>query len=266
MKEKLKIPFFKYIIGSTPENKYNLEVDQVEYNPELIVKAAGTSYTGGSLNHSLTDLFIRTIVLLKFDELTNFLQYHFENYEGEKLDFINYVLPIMENLLNEVIEKKDYQRKFIYESGVDWLKGKLSCDREFKIENTGSYINEKLVDQLKGIKNQNFDTTKIIVYLEEINSNYNINNIISTSLLIRAFLNHIPIIFDQSSFKSFVNQSSKSLKESLAPLEDQARKIADYHTHIPITKKEFVPSLNQIEPFKGGFEILVQEIIRKLNE
>ena len=78
-------------------------------------------------------------------------------------------------------------------------------------------------------------------------------------------MNHIPPIFGFEKFSQVVASSGKSVKAVLSHLQDQARPIADLHTHILIRSKEQLPSKHQIEPYKASFEILIQEIIVKFH-
>ena len=43
-----------------------------------------------------------------------------------------------------------------------------------------------------------------------------------------------------------------------------ARPIADLHSHVLMRSKEHLPTKNQIEPYKAGFEILIHEVLAKL--
>ena len=61
-----------------------------------------------------------------------------------------------------------------------------------------------------------------------------------------------------------VEQSGRSVKAIFKRLNDEARPIADLHTHIVMRGKENLPSKNQIEPYKAAFEVLVQEVVVQL--
>jgi hypothetical protein len=74
-------------------------------------------------------------------------------------------------------------------------------------------------------------------------------------------MNHVPPIFGQTTFNALVSQSGRSVKPMLERLEKEARPIADLHTHILIRRSESLPTKNQVEPYKGSFELLLQEAI-----
>ncbi len=127
--------------------------------------------------------------------------------------------------------------------------------------NNSKYIDLSIIQRLQNSQNRNFDTSKVVQFCKEINSNYSMNNIISVALLIRALINYIPPLFGQDTFIQVVSSSKKSLKELFLPLENNLRDIADLHTHIPIRHKESLPTKLQVEPFKANLEILLFEIL-----
>ena len=49
----------------------------------------------------------------------------------------------------------------------------------------------------------------------------------------------------------------------LARLEDEARPIADLHTHMAIRSKESIPTKYQVEPYKAAFGVLMQEVLAR---
>lgn len=150
---------------------------------------------------------------------------------------------------------------------IDYLR-EVSVNPNYQMEavNNAAFLNTEVLFELKSIKNKKFDTKKLVKYCEELNDSYGRANYLSCALLIRAIMNHIPPIFQAEKFSQVVANSGRSIKAVLTHLEDQARPIADLHTHILIRSKEQLPSKHQIEPYKASFEILIQEIIVKLNE
>jgi hypothetical protein len=126
------------------------------------------------------------------------------------------------------------------------------------------FIQKELILELRKINSDKFDTRKLCRFCEELNDSYIRQNYLSSALLIRAVMNHIPPIFGFDSFSEVVSSSSKSVKQILSQLEQNSRPIADLHTHALISKSEQLPSKNQIEPYKSSFEILIQEIVKKL--
>jgi hypothetical protein len=101
---------------------------------------------------------------------------------------------------------------------------------------------------------------------EELNDAYARANYISAALLLRATINHVPTAFGVEMFGEVVAQSSRSIKAILGRLNEDARPIADLHTHLLMRRNDQLPSKNQLEPYKAAFELLIQEVIVKLSE
>ena len=99
---------------------------------------------------------------------------------------------------------------------------------------------------------------------EELNDAYARANYISAVLLLRAIINHVPSIFDVETFSAVVAQSGRSVKSVLSRLNEDARPIADLHTHVLMQRTEHLPTKNQIEPYKASFEVLIYEILSRL--
>lgn len=128
-----------------------------------------------------------------------------------------------------------------------------------------AFLTIEVFDELKKMENKKFDIKKLVRFCEELNDSYSRANYLSCALLIRAVMNHIPPIFNAEKFSQVVANLGRSIKAVLSHLESQARPIADLHTHCLIRSKEQVPTKHQIEPYKPSFEILIQEVIVKLN-
>ena len=135
-----------------------------------------------------------------------------------------------------------------------------------KVNVNQCFVDKLLIEKLKVIKSDKFDLQKLIRYIEELNDSYKIGNYISSLLLIRAIINHIPPIFGKETFIQVVESSKRSIKSILSIFEDSARPVADLFTHMTIRKKESLPSNNQVDPYKSAFEVLVNEIIYQISE
>jgi hypothetical protein len=148
---------------------------------------------------------------------------------------------------------------------IDYLN-EIKDDKNYyeRMRSNNAFVDEEILLKLRNIKNPNFDLSKLIRFLEELNEAYRFGNYLSSILILRAIMNHIPPIFGLSAFSQIVAQSPKSIKSLLSRLEEDARPIADLHTHMMIRKLEHLPTKNQIEPYKSSLEILLNEIINKL--
>jgi hypothetical protein len=179
--------------------------------------------------------------------------------------------PDLSNMINEL----DLSPEYITDAYdlraelfgiIDYLESaSVNENYQDSVNHTSTFLNVEVLDELKKIQNSKYDTKKLIRFCEELNDSYSRANYLSCALLIRAVMNHTPPIFDIEKFSQVVANSGRSVKAVLSHLESQARPISDLHTHFLIRAKEQLPTKHQIEPYKPSFEILIQEIIVKLN-
>jgi hypothetical protein len=123
------------------------------------------------------------------------------------------------------------------------------------------YVSAKRIQELKAIKSEKFDLTKLIRLCEELNI-ANANNLnLAVVMLLRAILDHVPPIFDKNSFKEVASgYGGKSVKDTMQHLENGARKIADFHLHGQIRKKEVLPTSLQVN-FSPYLDFLLGEVV-----
>ncbi len=139
--------------------------------------------------------------------------------------------------------------------------GKSAADANIATQNNGSpFIDVGIVKELRELTSDKFDLCKLVRFCEELNDAYGRGNYLSSILLIRAIMNHVPPIFGQTKFSQVVANAGRSLKNVLERLSE-ARSIADLHTHATIRRNEPLPTKNQVEPNKTSFEHLIQEVI-----
>ena len=128
-----------------------------------------------------------------------------------------------------------------------------------------AFLNTEVLLRLKAVQGARLDPSKLVKMCEELNDAYARGNYVSSALLLRAIINHVPSVFGASTFSEVVSQSGRSIKAILARLNDDARPIADLHTHILMRQTEHLPTKNQLEPYKASFEILIQEVLASLS-
>lgn len=128
----------------------------------------------------------------------------------------------------------------------------------------GAFLDKDVLLKLRAIENPRFDPRRLLRMCEELNDAYARANYISAILLLRAIINHVPAVFGEETFSAVVAQSGRSVKSILARLNEDARPIADLHTHVLMQRSEHLPTRNQIEPYKASFEVLIHEILVKL--
>ncbi len=143
---------------------------------------------------------------------------------------------------------------------IDTLRDISKYPIQFQVA-SASFVNLLIIEDLRQVKGFKLDLSKVIRFCEELNSSFNANNYLATSLLLRSLINHVPPIFGYNSFDQVVAHVSKSRKELFKPLDEVARKVADLHTHDVIRSKEQLPTKNQLEPFRVNLEFLLSEIL-----
>jgi hypothetical protein len=147
---------------------------------------------------------------------------------------------------------------------IDYLKeAAQNPEYEHGVTSNSAFIDQGIVSQLKAIDSPSFDFGKLVRFCEELNDSYRRGNNLACTLLIRAVMNHVPPVFGAQTFSQVVATSGKSMKAVLARLEDEARPVADLHTHMLIRARESIPTKHQVEPYKAAFEILIQEILAR---
>lgn len=126
------------------------------------------------------------------------------------------------------------------------------------------YVSAVRIQELKGIKSERVDLTKLIRLCEELNIAHANNLNLAVAMLLRSVLDHVPPIFSKASFKEVASgYGGKSFKDTMQHLENGARKIADSHLHVQIRKKEVLPTSLQVN-FSQHLDVLLAEAIAVL--
>ena len=146
----------------------------------------------------------------------------------------------------------------------DFIKDDFGYLKDARIltEAIGEYVEAERIDELSKINDIDFDFTKLIAYLKELNVAYSHGLYLSIPPLVRAIIDHIPPIFGKANFADICGSyGSHSFKESMKNLNNSSRKIADSFLHSQIRKQENLPNKTQIN-FKNDLDVLLQEIVR----
>ena len=130
---------------------------------------------------------------------------------------------------------------------------------------TKDYIHPDRMKELKEANSDHFDLCKLMRLCEELNKCYRSSCALSTIMLTRALIDHVPPLFGFETFNEVTNNytGTKSFKESMERLNSSSRKIADQHLHTPIRKSESVPTMNQAD-FSQDVDVLLAEVHRIL--
>lgn len=136
-----------------------------------------------------------------------------------------------------------------------------------KQTNASPYISELRIIQLAEIKHPEFDFTRLIAMLHELNSARRNNNYLSIAFLVRAVIDHIPPVFGFKTFIEVTNnyKSSVSLKKQMENLQKSLRNVADAYLHEAIRSREDLPHYAQVD-FSAALDHVLGEVVRVLKK
>jgi hypothetical protein len=175
------------------------------------------------------------------------------------LDFQNSILIAIASARNSIFPKISAELNFYIAT-----KSNTIIDvKEYPPER--NYVDTRRLEDLKSIKNDNFDLTRLIKLCEEINIACHNNCHMTIAMIMRAIIDHVPPIFGTTSFSEVANNysGSKSFKDSMQLLDRSLRNVADSHLHVQIRRKETLPSFTQVN-FMADLDLLLSEVIRIL--
>lgn len=139
--------------------------------------------------------------------------------------------------------------------------GYLSEEQNEYVNTDSLYVAKERIEEIKQIKNPDFDFAKLVRMLEELNIANSREMVITIPLIVRAIKDHIPPIFNESNFEKVANSRGKSIKKSFLNLQNSLTNIADANIHSQIRNKESLPTMIQGD-FKNDLDVLLQEIVR----
>jgi hypothetical protein len=128
------------------------------------------------------------------------------------------------------------------------------------------YVDPSRIVALQGIGGSKWDFARLVELCREINVAAANRCHMSTAMLLRTILNHVPPVFGFNTFEEVANnyggpKSEKSFKASMQLLRGSLRNIADMHLHSPIRSREDVPTAVQVD-FAADLDVLLGAVIR----
>lgn len=128
-----------------------------------------------------------------------------------------------------------------------------------------SYIDPSRVIALQQISGGDWDFLRLAEMCRELNIAAANRCYMTTAMLVRAIIDHIPPVFGLEKFSEVANNyggaKEKSFKGSMKHLQESMRHIADRHLHTQIRKSEDIPSETQVN-FSADLDVLLGEVIR----
>lgn len=213
--------------------------------------------------------FMRILFNLPYAKVNDFLEFHFDSYNGDKRKFLDNCYRHFKGSKSTQggVEIKPPQQKLML---LDWCEQKINMTKQnlnidLKLLEK-SFIHLDRIEELKNIQSTKFDLKKLIKILEEININYSLKNYYSVAMLGRSILNHIPPVFGFKTFNEVSNNfGTASFKKNMSHLNISMRSIADNYLHELIRKTESLPNENQID-FTREMDFLLGELIAQLKK
>lgn len=125
------------------------------------------------------------------------------------------------------------------------------------------YVDPARMIALQQIGAGKWDFTRLVELCRELNIAAANRCHMSTAMLLRTILNHVPPTLGFDTFAQVASSYSggKSFKASMQRLEGSSRNISDMHLHMPIRSRETLPSAVQVD-FAADLDVLLGEVIR----
>jgi hypothetical protein len=132
-------------------------------------------------------------------------------------------------------------------------------------ETPRSYVDPSRIEALQALQGGKWDFTRLVELCRELNVAAANNCHMSTAMLIRTILNHVPPIFGFTKFDEVANNyggpKNSSFRGNMQKLSGSLKNIADRHLHTQIRTTETLPTFVQVD-FAADLDVLLEEIIR----
>ncbi|MEJ8310933.1 hypothetical protein [Agrobacterium larrymoorei] len=129
------------------------------------------------------------------------------------------------------------------------------------------YVDPTRISALEALQGRQWDFSRLIELCREINVAAANNCHMSTAMLLRTIVNHVPPVLGFRSFAEVVSNyggpQNRSFKTNMMRLQHSLRSIADAHLHSAIRASEDLPTSVQVD-FSADLDVLLGEIIRKM--
>lgn len=128
-----------------------------------------------------------------------------------------------------------------------------------------TYVDATRLAELRSLSECPWDLTRLIRLCEELNIAHANDCHITTAMLVRTIVNHVPPVFACKNFGEVANNygGTKSFKGSMQHLNQSLRNIADAQLHEHVRSSETVPYEAQVD-FRQDLAVLLSEVVRLL--
>lgn len=151
----------------------------------------------------------------------------------------------------------------VVEGGINQIRRKPAQALASSQAQQPTYVSPTRLSELRGLSSANWDMTRLVRLVEELNTAYAYRCHMSVAMLVRAISDHVPPVFGAKSFAEVANNhvGSKSFKRSAQNLQNSLRNIADAHLHVQIRRAEALPTEAQVD-FRADLDVLLSEVVR----
>lgn len=153
----------------------------------------------------------------------------------------------------------------VIEGGINQIRRKptqaLAKTKSF----APTYVSPSRLAEVRGLNSANWDVSRLVRLLEELNTAYAHRSHMSVAMLVRAVTDHVPPVFACKTFAEVANNyaGAKSFQGSVQHLHGSLRNIADAHLHVQIRRSETLPNEAQVD-FRADLDVLLAEFVRLL--
>lgn len=153
----------------------------------------------------------------------------------------------------------------IIEGGVNQIRRKANPCANPLQPNKTLYVDSSRLAELRAITSKEWDVSRLIRLVEELNIAHENDCHMTIAMLVRAVTDHAPPIFGCKTFNEVANNYSgaKSFRGSMQHLNLSLRNVADAHLHVQIRSSEVLPTGPQVD-FRADLDVLLGEIVRVL--
>jgi hypothetical protein len=132
------------------------------------------------------------------------------------------------------------------------------------------YVDLSRMAALQSISGVSWDFSRLVELCRELNVAHEHQCHLSTAMLLRTILNHVPPVLGFNTFAEVASnyggpKSNRSFKDNMHRLEKSLRSIADIHLHSSIRSREDLPTAVQVD-FAADLDLLLGEVIRVASE
>lgn len=229
-------------------------IGDIEELKKIMVNVATWKYDIKDIDEKYKNLYLSVLKQLNSKNIAN----HNKNFS--LWDFYSYW---KDNWLTTYESRRKYIRELYKHIEYDILINSSNIEQK----NNYDYFSIEMINEIKEIKILEFDLSKLIKILEEVNIWYKNKCFLSVSSLLRMLIDHVPPLFWKTTFKIMVSECSfsRSDKENMKHLLWWLKNISDWFLHNTIWPREILPTEKSIE-FRADFDILLKNIILELNK